>query len=64
MEALCLGKNLCSWKNQKWKKALGKKKNRPEEEKKGTTLSSEEQNSFVKTTGTSGASRWRPDFEQ
>ena len=26
MEALCLWKNLCSWKNQKQKKVLGKKK--------------------------------------
>ena len=28
MEALCLWKNLCSWKNQKQKKVLGKKNNK------------------------------------
>ena len=41
-----------------------KKKGRPKEERKSTTLSSKEQNSFVKAISTNGASRWRPDFEQ
>ena len=37
------------------------KKGRPKEERKSTTLSSKEQNSFVKAISTNGASRWRPD---
>ena len=59
--------NLCSWKNKQRKKVLGRKKGkkgRPKEERKSTTLSSKEQNSFVKAISTNGASRWRPDFEQ
>ena len=62
VEALCLWKNLCSWKNQKWKKVLEKKKQA--QRKKRITLSSKEQNYFMKATGTSGASRWLPEFEQ
>ena len=53
--------------NQQRKKVLGRKnekKGRPKEERKSTTLSSKEQNSFVKAISTNGASRWRPDFEQ
>ena len=49
------------------RKSLGEKKEkkgRPKEERKSTTLSSKEQNSFVKAISTNGASRWRPDFEQ
>ena len=44
-EALCLQKNLCSWKNQNRKKVLcqkkrkKEKKNRPKEERIGTILS-------------------------
>ena len=45
-----------------WEKK--EKKNMPKEEKRGTTTSNKEQNSFVKATGTRGASRWRSDFEQ
>ena len=44
-----------------WEK---KKKNMPKEEKRSTTPSNKEQNSFLKATGTRGASRWRSDFEQ
>ena len=67
VEALCLWKNLCSWKINSGRKSLGEKnekKGRPKEERKSTTLSSKEQNSFVKAISTNGASRWRPDFEQ
>ena len=46
--------NLCSWKNQKRKKVLGKKTRR-KEERKGTTLSGKEKKSFVKATCASGA---------
>ena len=65
VEALCLWENLCSWKNKNRKKVLGKKrkkKNRPQEERKGTILSRKEKKSFVKVT--EGTPRWRPDFEQ
>ena len=46
------------------RKSLGKKekKNRPQEERKGTILSRKEKKSFVKVT--EGTPRWRPDFEQ
>ena len=67
VEALRLWKNLCSWKNKQRKKVLWRKKEkkgRPKEERKSSTLSSKEQNSFVKAISTNGASRWRPDFEQ
>ena len=61
------GKALCLWKNQMWKKVL-EKKNRKEKqaqtEKERVPLSNKEKNSFVKTTCTSGASRWHLDFEQ
>ena len=40
------------------------KKNRCKEQRKGSTLSSKKQNSFVKATGTNRASRWRSDFER
>ena len=46
--------NLCSWKNQKRKKVLGKKTRR-KEERKGTTLSGKEKKSFVKATCASRA---------
>ena len=46
--------NLCSWKNQKRKKVLGKKTRR-KEERKGTSLSGKEKKSFVKATRASGA---------
>ena len=66
VEALCLWKDLCSWKNQKRKKVLGKMK-----KKKGAVRGKKEYRSvkrrkkiFVKATSSSGASRWRPDFEQ
>ena len=66
VEALCLWKDLCSWKNQKRKKVLGKMK-----KKKGAVRGKKEyrsvkrrKNIFVKATSSSGASRWRPDFEQ
>ena len=47
VQTFCLWKTLCSRKNQKRKKALGKKKK-----------------SFVKATGTGGAPRCHPDYEQ
>ena len=71
MEALCLWKNLCSWKNQKRKKVLGKKKtkiktnknkNRPKEERKSTILSRKEKilcESDWYWRGSSLASRFR-----
>ena len=66
VEALCLWKDLCSWKNQRRKKVLGKKreKKRPKDERKSTILSrKEKKNPFVKATSTGGATLWRPDFE-
>ena len=41
-----------------------KNKNRPKEERKSNILSRKEKRSFVEATGTGGAPRWRPDFEQ
>ena len=66
VEALCLWKDLCSWKNQKWKKVLGKmKKKRGRKKKERVPFCQEKgKNFFVKATSSSGASRWRPDFEQ
>ena len=43
---------------------IKKKKNRPKEERKSNILLRKEKRSFVKATGTGGAPRWRPDFEQ
>ena len=45
-------------------KTKQKNKNRPKEERKSNILSRKEKRSFVKATGTGGAPRWRPDFEQ
>ena len=55
--------NLCSWKNQKRKKVLGKKTKR-KEERKGTTLSGKEKNPLWKRLVLAELSRWLPDFEQ
>ena len=55
--------NLCSWKNQKRKKVLGKKTRR-KEERKGTTLSGKEKNPLWKRLVLAELSRWLPDFEQ
>ena len=65
VEALCLWKDLCSWKNQKRKKVLGKmKKKRGRKRKERVPFCQEKEKIFVKATSSSGASRWRPDFEQ
>ena len=67
MEALCLWKNLCSWENQKRKKVPGekiKKKTDPKKKERVPFCQKKEKNSFLKTTGTGGAPRWRPDFEK
>ena len=65
VEALCLWKDLCSWKNQKRKKVLGKmKKKRGRKRKKEYRSVKRRKKIFVKATSSSGASRWRPDFEQ
>ena len=45
-----------------WKKKIIKNRPKLDRERKGTTLSSKEKNSFVKTTCTSGASCWCLDF--
>ena len=55
--------NVCSWKNQKRKKVLGKKTRR-KEERKGTTLSGKEKNPLWKRLVLAELSRWLPDFEQ
>ena len=52
--------------DQKGKKVHGtkrKKKNRPKEERKYHSVK-KRKNFFVKVTGTDGAPRWGPDFEQ
>ena len=65
VDALCLWKMFCSWRNQKWKKVRYIKrkptgaKTEPKEERKSTILSRKEKKSFVKATGTGGAPRWR-----
>ena len=72
VEAVCLWINRCSWKNKEREKVLcmnkkndiKRKKNRPKEERKSTILSRNENNSFVKATGTGGAPRWRQDFDR
>ena len=47
------------------RKEIGKKKkSRPKEERKSTIQSRKEKYCFVEATGTGGAPRWRPDFEQ
>ena len=48
----------------KKKKRKKKKKKTGPKKKESTILSRKEENSFVKVTGTGGASCWHPDFEQ
>ena len=65
MEALCLSKNICLWKNKKQKKFLDKKEKKAVPKKKGRVpFSQEQKQSFVNATGINGAPCWRPDFEQ
>ena len=56
-EALCLWKDLCSWKIQNRKIILGK------EGKKEYHSVKKEKESFVKVTCTRRAPSWRPDFD-
>ena len=65
MEALCLWKDLCSWKNQKQKKVLDKKEKRAVLKKREREpFCQEKKNNPSLMTTIGGASRWRPDFEQ
>ena len=43
MEALCLGKNLCSWENQKRRKVLVKKKKGPKEKERKRIICQEKE---------------------
>ena len=58
----CLHRAL--YKIQRWKKVLGKKKKQTPRRKKGYHSVKKRKHSFVKVTGTSGAPRLRPDFDQ
>ena len=64
--SLFMEKSLRMEKINSGRKSLGEKKEKKAgpKKRKGSTLSSKEHNSFVKTISTNGASRWRPDFEQ
>ena len=66
MEALWLSKSQQSRKNQKQRKVFvqKKKKKKLKEERKSAILSRTEKKTLVKATGTGGAPRWHPDFEQ
>ena len=72
MEALCLWKNICTWKYQKQKKVLGYKKNlKNNNNNKQALRGKKEYHSFkrrrrtsVKATATGEAPRWLPEFEQ
>ena len=63
--SLLMEKSLLIEKIKSGRKSLVKKgkEKRPKEERKSIILS-RKKNSFVKVTGTSGAPRWRPYFEQ
>ena len=69
VEALCLWKNLCSWKYQKQEKFLSKKKKRKEAEKQALRRKKEyhsvkkRKKASVKATRTNEAPRWLPHFE-
>lgn len=52
MEALYLWKNLCSWKFESRKKSLGRKKNRPKEERRVPFCQEKKKILGNKTTGT------------
>ena len=66
MEALWLSKSQQSRKNQKQRKVFvqKKKKEKAQRRKKECHSVKNRKKSLVKATGTGGAPRWHPDFEQ
>ena len=65
MEALWLSKSQQSRKNQKQRKVfVQKKKKKSSKKKERVPFCQEQKKSLVKATGTGGAPRWHPDFEQ